>query len=255
LPALFLFAVAATVTAADHPADPSAKPLSAFYPGEKLTYSISWSNIINAGTAVMEVKRDDEAGGKGLLRFVSTARSVGVLDTFYKVRDTVRSRYDPEKAHSLQYELDQRHGKRKKRRELIFDHTQQKILYSSDGAKETVDMQGHVQDALSSLYHLRTFDDFTVGRTIVIGIHDSGKNWDVEVQVLGREKITTPVGEFPTIKVRTYPKYEGVFMHKGEIYMWLTDDSHRVPVLMKSTITIGSIVATLTDMKLAGNAL
>jgi len=70
------------------------------------------------------------------------------------------------------------------------------------------------------------------------------------MNVLARERIKTPVGEFDTIKVKTYPKYEGVFMHKGEIFIWLTDDSRRVPVLMKSTITIGSIVATLTEMKL-----
>ena len=57
------------------------------------------------------------------------------------------------------------------------------------------------------------------------------------------------MGEFNTIKVRTYPKYEGVFMHKGEIFMWLTDDYRKIPVLMKSTIAIGSIVATLTEMK------
>ncbi len=51
----------------------------------------------------------------------------------------------------------------------------------------------------------------------------SGKNWSVEVQTLGREKVTTPAGEFATIKVRTFPKYEGVFMNKGEIFIWLTD--------------------------------
>jgi hypothetical protein len=39
-------------------------------------------------------------------------------------------------------------------------------------------------------------------------------------------------------------------MHKGEIFIWLTDDSRKIPVLMKSTITIGSIVSSLTEMKL-----
>lgn len=38
-------------------------------------------------------------------------------------------------------------------------------------------------------------------------------------------------------------------MNKGEIFIWLTDDSRRVPVLMKSTISIGSIMTTLTKMK------
>ena len=39
-------------------------------------------------------------------------------------------------------------------------------------------------------------------------------------------------------------------MNKGEIFIWLTDDSRKIPVLMKSTISIGSIMTTLTDMKL-----
>jgi hypothetical protein len=39
-------------------------------------------------------------------------------------------------------------------------------------------------------------------------------------------------------------------MNKGEIFIWLTDDIRKIPVLMKSTISIGSIVTTLTDMKL-----
>jgi hypothetical protein len=34
--------------------------------------------------------------------------------------------------------------------------------------------------------------------------------------------------------------------------MWLTDDERKVPVLMKSKISIGSIMATLTEMKDGG---
>jgi hypothetical protein len=40
-----------------------------------------------------------------------------------------------------------------------------------------------------------------------------------------------------------------VFQHKGEIYIWLTDDERKIPVLMKSEISIGSIMATLVAMQ------
>ena len=56
----------------------------------------------------------------------------------------------------------------------------------------------------------------------------------------------TPAGEFDTIEVSTFPRYEGVFRKKGEVFIRLTDDSRRAPVLMKSTISIGSSVSTLT---------
>jgi len=248
--ALLLFLAAASSSAAELPGTPAPGPLPAFLPGERLTYNVSWSNIVSAGTAVMEVKQERTADGKDLLRFISTATSIGMLDSFYTVRDTVQSLYDPRTQLSRSYSLDQRHGKRKRKRTLVFDHDAKKATYTSDGATEVVDIKDHVQDALSSLYYIRSVQTLTEGSSIKIPINDSGKNWDVEVQILGREKVKTSVGEFNTIKVKTYPKYEGVFMHKGEIFMWLTDDRWRVPVLMKSTIAIGSIVADLTEMRL-----
>jgi hypothetical protein len=97
---------------------------------------------------------------------------------------------------------------------------------------------------------VRTKQDFNVEKPIFIDVFDSGKMWSVEVQTLGRERIKTPAGEFDTIKIKTYPKYEGVFMHKGEIFIWFTDDARKIPVLMHSTISIGSIVATLTEIQI-----
>jgi hypothetical protein len=106
-----------------------------------------------------------------------------------------------------------------------------------------------VQDGLSSLYFLRTREDLEIGRTIVIDVLDSEKNLSVEFQVLGRERLKTPLGEFSTIKVRTYPKYKGVFLNKGEVFIWLTDDSRKIPVLIKSKLKVGTFMLTLADMK------
>ena len=225
-----------------------------FHPGEKLTYNISWSNVFSAGTAVMEVKKEKADDGRDVLRFISTARTTGMVDSVYPVRDTIQSVFDPRIMMSLSYSLNQSHGKRKRKRELVFDHGNKKVTVTDDGKQEILDVPGNVQDALSSLYYVRTLEEFITGKPIVVTVHDSGKTWTVEVHVLGREKVKTPAGEFNTIKIKTYPKYEGVFLNKGEIFIWLTDDSRKVPVLMKSTITIGSIVSMLTDMKLGDDA-
>ncbi len=221
----------------------------AFKPGEKLTYSISWSNILSAGEAVMEVRTENRPDGRRAYRIISTAGSRGLVSAFYSVADVVQSVVDAEGLYSLYFNLNQKHGKRIKKREMVFDHEKKIVRIISDGVSETREIPFHAHDSLSSLYYLRTREDFLPGQPIVIDVHDSGKNWAVEVQTLGREKLKTSLGEFNTIKVKTYPKYEGVFLHKGEIFIWLTDDEKKVPVLMKSKIAIGSIVATLTEMK------
>ena len=225
--------------------------IQAFKPGEKLTYEISWSNIVTAGTAVLEVNEEKLPNGRMAYTFIATSRSVGVVDKVYPVNDRVQSIFDPQIMQSLSFNLSESHGKRKRRRVLVFDHAGRTVVSTlNNDPPQTLTIPDPVQDALSSLFYLRTLEDFTNGKIHVIAVHDSGKNWSVEVQTLGREKVKTPAGKFNTIKVKTFPKYEGVFMNKGEIFIWLTDDSRKIPVLMKSTISIGSIMTTLTDMKL-----
>lgn len=222
----------------------------AFVPGEKLTYGISWSSIVDAGVAVMEVKDGATADRHPAYRFSSTTRSVGLVETFYPVRDSVESVVDADGLYSISFDLREQHGKRKRQRRMTFDRDKGTVLYRlNEDPPQTHAVPPLVQDALSSLYYMRTRDDYVIGKNMIIDVHDGGKTWAVEIHVLGREKITTPAGTFDTIKVKTYPKYEGVFIHKGEIYIWVTDDIRKIPVLMKSTIKIGSIVARLTKME------
>ncbi len=237
-------------------ADPDQKQISPnrahslpFRPGEKLTYEISWSNLVQAGTAVMEVEKVETAGGMPAYRCISTARSSGFLSRFYKVSDSIVSVIDGNALYSLSFQLDQSHGKRRKQREMMFNHEKGTVSVVTDGQQSTYAIPDDIQDPLSSLYSVRTRKDFMVDKPIILHVHEDGKTWAVEVQTLGREKIKTVLGEFNTIKIKTYPRYEGVFQNKGEIFIWLTDDARRIPVLMKSTISIGSIVSTLVDIK------
>jgi hypothetical protein len=251
MPALVPGAFIATEQAA---ADitPSIKP---FQPGETLKYDVSWSDIVTAGTAVLEVKEEILPDGRNVLMFMLSGRSTGVVDQFFRVNDTVKSVFDPKTMQSLSYKLDENYGKKKRRRELIFDHERKRVVSRlNDDPPETFDVPEQAMDALSSLYYLRTKKDFTIGKPMYIEVHDGGKNWSVEVQTLGREKVKTRAGEFATIKVRTYPRHEGIFMNKGVAFLWLTDDGRRIPVLIKSTLKVGSFVFSLTDMK-PGNEL
>jgi hypothetical protein len=222
----------------------------AFAPGEKLTYSISWSKFLQAGVAVMEVKEELTSDGKRVYRLISSTKSVGVVEAFYPVRDTVESIMDPEELYSFSFNLKQSHGGKKRRRELAFDRRNKTVRIAIDDNKpETLTVPERAQDSLSSLYYMRTRQDFIVEKPILVDIVDGGKLWSVEMYTLGKERIRTPAGEFDTIKIKTYPKYEGVFIHKGEIFIWITDDERKIPVLMRSKIAIGSIVATLTNIQ------
>ncbi|MDI6786677.1 MAG: DUF3108 domain-containing protein, partial [bacterium] len=53
-------------------------------------------------------------------------------------------------------------------------------------------------------------------------------------------------GEISTIVIKPKMMFEGIFQHKDDILIWLTDDPFKLPVLVKSKIILGSIHAILT---------
>lgn len=226
----------------------SAMP-QAFHAGETLTYDISWSNLISAGTVTTIVEKKQLAEGREVFRFVVLGHTVGSIDKMFPVNDRVESVYDPLLMQSLSYSLEESYGRRKRIRVMEFDPAMKTVATKlNEDPTETLTAPERVQDSLSAFYYLRTTEDLVVGKHIDIEVVDGNKNWLIEVHVLGKETIITPAGTFATIKVKTHPLYKGVFMNKGEVFAWLTDDSRKIPVLMKGSITVGSFVFTLTRM-------
>jgi len=93
--------------------------------------------------------------------------------------------------------------------------------------------------------------DLEVGKSVYIENHADRKNYPLEIRVLGRERIKVPAGEFDCIKVEPILRAAGLFKNEGRLTIWMTDDEHKIPVLMKSKVVIGSISASLTHVDYA----
>ena len=224
--------------------------IQAFHPGETLTYNVSWSSVFSAGTVTMTVERSELPEGREGLRFVVRGRTQGLVDKVFPVNNAVQSVFDPQLMQSLSYSLKESYGKKRRLRVTEFDHANKTaVCRLNEDPPQTLTIPEPVQDGLSMLYFLRTTEDLVIGRQMELDVVDSGKNWTMEVSILAREKVATAAGEFDTIKIKTSPKYKGVFMGKGEVFLWLTDDDRKIPVLMKSKLSVGSFVFELTDMK------
>jgi hypothetical protein len=242
--------------AAEQAIVPPPAGIQAFPPGETLTYNVSWSNVLSAGTVTMSVERSELPEGREVLRFVVRGRTKGMVDKVFPVNDVVQSVFDPLLMQSLSYSLRESYGRKKRLRVTEFDHAKRTAVYRlNEDPPETLTISDPVQDGLSLIYVLRTKEDLAIGRHMEIDVVDSGKNWTMEVSVLDREKVATPAGKFDTIKVRTSPKDKEVIKKKREVFLWLTDDDRKIPVLMKSKLKVGSFVFELADMKPGTHAL
>lgn len=195
----------------------------------------------------MQVQNIQRLDGHRVYRIVSKAESNSFVSKFYKVRDRAESYVDAESLFSRRFVKHLREGSYKQDTEIRFDQDARKAVYA-DG--KTFDVAARVHDVLSAFYYVRTLP-LPDGATVVIPTHDNKKSYEMEVRVLRREKIEVPAGTFQCVVVEPLLKSEGVFRSQGSIYVWLSDDERRIPVLVKSKVPIGSISVSLTDMRLS----
>ena len=211
---------------------------------EKFIYELTWTGI-KAGTASLELRNEGEQ-----VKIVSTAQSAPFISTFYKVDNLVESTLLRESLESFfqpsRYRLKIREGRYRRDKEVIFTHGNNKVVYIDHlkNEKKEIDITQPVFDPLSGFYHIRTLK-LSVGQPVHLTIFDSKKVWDIEVQVLRKEKVTLPTGTVNTFVIKPMMKSEGIFSRKGEMLIWLTDDGNRIPVKMQTKVAIGSITATL----------
>lgn len=241
--ASFMFAFVLITNAAGEPA--TALP-DVPWKGERLVFELSWFKL-KGGTATMEVAEEYMQGKKSYHISAITA-SNSFVDTFYKVRDRVDSFIYADNLSSYRYKVHQEEGSFRRDKEISFDYSKGLATYVKDQKTSVHSIPSSLQDSISALYYLRT-KKITVGKTETINVFEDKKLWQVEVQVLGKEKIQTPAGTFDTIMVKPILKFEGIFQRKGDLYIWLTDDNRRMPVRMRSKIKIGSISADLVEYK------
>jgi hypothetical protein len=214
----------------------------AFGVGEKLEFSVKYGKI-KAGTAIMEIPEIVSHDGYDCYRIVSSAYSNDFVSVFYKVRDSVITLVDISGIFPRKFAKHLREGGYKSDRTTLFNQKDHLAITGSD----TIPTYSFVQDALSSLYFLRT-QDIVVGKEILIDNHTDKKNYPLKIIVHKKEKIEVPAGKFNCIVVEPVMRAEGIFKAKGNIKIWLTDDQYKMPVMMKSEVFfLGSISAQLIN--------
>ncbi|UCC81217.1 MAG: DUF3108 domain-containing protein [Candidatus Zixiibacteriota bacterium] len=216
----------------------------AFEVGEKLEFSVKYGKL-PAGNAVMEIPHIVEIDGHDCYEIISIAESNNVVSVFYKVRDTVKTFIDVDGIFPRKFWKKLQEGSYKTEKTTIFD---QKNHYAiTDG--DTIPTYTFVQDAFSSLYYART-QELIPGQDVLIDNHTSKKNFPLKLKVLKKEKVKVPAGEFDCVVVEPVMRAEGIFKAKGRIWVWLTDDQYKMPVLMKTEVFfLGSISAQLKEFK------
>ena len=213
----------------------------AFGIGEKLSFDVNYG-FINAGTASMEVVKMIDFKGHEAYQIQTRALSNSFFSSIYRVEDEVESILDADGMFSWNFRKKLREGNYRADKAYEFDQVGHVVHYE----KDTLPVAPFVQDALSSLYYVRT-QNLEIGKSVWVDSFVDGKSYKMEVKVLRKETIKVEAGSFDCVVVEPLTQAVGVFKNEGRLTVWLTDDRLKMPVLMKSKVLVGSISAELTD--------
>lgn len=219
--------------------------------GERLEYELCWG-FITAGYATLEVKPRKD----GKTEFLSFATANKTVNKFYPVYDTVytlvrnkglmtdvfRKSLHEGKFHNKSLIRFDRDGKKAVLSDTVFKDPVKHTVKRSADTSVTIDGMEH--SIMSAFYLVRTMP-LKVGETSRFSAVSGEKRYELKVLVHGRETIETDLGTFKTVKVEPVLDGDGIFNSKGRIFIWMTDDDKRIPVLMQCEIALGSIKAKL----------
>lgn len=227
---------------------------TAFKPGEKLTFEISYG-FVNAGTAIMEIDQNYQTiNGRKCYDIRFNVNSTASFDWVYKVRDFYRTYVDAEGLFPWRFEQHIKEGNYQRDFEAIFDQ-QNHTAKTYTGEKDPKKFEGeyaipeYTQDAMSAFYYFRTLDysKMKEGDKILLQNFYKDTTYPLQVKYLGKETIEVTAGEFRCIKVEPLVQEGGLFKSEGSIVVWMTDDDRRMPVKVKTKVIIGSIDADLSE--------
>ncbi len=243
-PLLGLALLLAAPAAAFTPPDP-ALLASTYQGGETFKYEVSWLGI-PAGELEMSVEKNPEQPGQFLLRV--TARTKGLLDVIYPVEDRFVTVVDGDRRLPLRCFQDQQERGRLNKRLTIYDQQRRLVTYmKNDNPPEVYPVDGLVHNEFSAFFYMRSLR-FAAGETPVVPTYADKKRHEVEVFVDNRETIPSSLmGDKVTFLVRPHLTFKGYYEKIGDPQVWLTDDRHRIPLLIKAKIIIGSLTGRLVE--------
>lgn len=207
---------------------------------EKLYYDVYWK-FIKVGYGTLELRGLADFNGRKAFSIYSESKSSAFFDGFFKVRDSNISWVDAEKSHSLAFEQHISEGKYKRDRRV--DYNQEKHI-AANNKGEVFDIPDNVLDVLAALYKVRA-SELAPGGVVTVSVNSAKKNYNMSIKVLKKETVKIDGTKFGAVVIEPDMQDAGIFINKGTLRIWLTDDANHIPVKMQSEITVGSITAEL----------
>lgn len=250
--ALVGLSLATALQAQQRAAQPAREAAVPFAVGETLTYDVSYSGMVTAGSAVTRVIQKRSSFNATAYEITADGRPVPLIQRLYPVYYKMDTLLDSSTLLSQWTGLFSDENGNKRQTSMRFDRPARLVHYEMTvptPVKTDLAIAAGTQDGLALLYALRT-RQFRSGERLTVPVADDGSLYSVEVETVGRERVTTRLGQMECWNLRitiVNDKKEPVGRNIG---VWLSSDPKHLPVKIQAELPVGSFVLSLREAKL-----
>lgn len=224
-------------------------PVVPFRVGEKLTYQMFWGPFV-VGRATLEVAGVEKVDNCDCYHLIARAKTSGLAEWLFPVDSTVESWMDCRDLFSRQYREDRSEGKHHASGETHYDY-ERKVAVTTNllkGRRKHFPLEQPVQDVVSSLYFVRA-QNLMLDAEQTFTVNAANTNYVVTVRPDQRKEIwVRPVGNVQALRIEPTPTLRIVSSNKGRMWLWVSDDERRLPLLLNSELKIGSAKLVLFNI-------
>jgi hypothetical protein len=220
-----------------------------FAAGETLTYDVSWSSYVTAGTATLRVEAKRASYNSVAYYIVAEGRPTPLVSKLYALYYKVDTLLDAFTLRPQRASVYSEEGKRHRMKTTMFDQEKKRAEYqvqTQTTVSKTVPISPAARDPLSAVYALRAIP-LRAGEKITMPICDNGTSYKVLIAAGGDEPITTGTGTMQAQKLTLTP--QGGDVGARALLLWLSADAARIPVKMTAQLEIGAFELTLSSRK------
>jgi hypothetical protein len=217
-----------------------------FAPGETLTYDVSWSSYITAGTATLSVKERRPSYGSEAYYIIAEGRPTPLLSRLYDLYYKADTLMDVATLLPQRGSIFSKENQQQRMKITMFHHRVKKAQYEVQTrtvVKKDVPISAHTQDVLGALYVIRAIR-FAAGESFTVPICDAGETYTLRVTVGAVENVKTGIGEVRAFRLTPVlpPSHSAA---ARRLTVWLSEDARRLPVRMQAQLAVGSFDLTL----------
>lgn len=224
--------------------------------GERVVYKVyyNWNFIwLSAGEVVFEVQETDKD-----FRIFATGKTYPSYEWFFKVRDYYTSYIDKETFLPHTFIREVQEGGYSIYDKVQFDQANQKGTSFNGKTKEEAKLQHFtfdncMHDLLSIIYKMRNmeFETMDENSRIPVKIFLDMEEYPLDIRLLARNEKTwiKGLGYYKTFEISPQLIAGNVFNEGQKMSIWVSDDKNRVPLMIESPVSVGSVKVVLKEYK------